>query len=350
MLHNLFSLTFEDFKSLCDEKFINPIHALEFYKRHYKLKKNKSLQFSNEFIHFINKHISQDLPKIHTINKSDDQTVKFLLKLNDDEYIETVLIPFNKKYTICLSTQVGCAMNCSFCFTGKMGLKRNLNTEEIIGQYMVGFQYLKENIHPLSPEPNIVFMGQGEPLHNFEMVKKAISIFLDKNGLSLSQKKITLSTAGYLPGLLRFHELNSVNLALSLHSVKDKLRNELIPINQKYSLQEVLNVLKTIPLLKKQFINIEYLLIKDLNDSDEDAKLLAEKIHSLKAIVNLIPYNPIPNLGYEKPSIDRVENFKKVLVKEHIPTMIRTTKGDEILAACGQLNSRYAKSTSPLPR
>ncbi len=348
--NNLYANNFQDFKNLCETYSQSEIHAKEFYKRFFKLKKNKSMQFSVEFNQFIEKHVTLDLPRIHTISKADDHTIKFLLELIDGELIETVLIPFNKKYSICLSTQVGCGMNCSFCFTGKMGLKRNLLAEEIIGQYMVGFNYLRENIHPLSPEPNIVFMGQGEPLHNFENVKKAISIFLDKDGLSLSNKKITLSTAGYLPGLEKFQELYSVNLAISLHSAKNEIRNELIPINQKYSLEKIMNVLEHIPLQKKQFINFEYLLIKDLNDSEADAELLAELIGAKKIIVNLIPFNPIPGSNYQRPEKKTVEDFKKTLVNNKIHTMIRTTKGEEILAACGQLNSKHASKEAQLKK
>lgn len=184
-------------------------------------------------------------------------------------------------------------------------------------------------------------MGQGEPLHNFDAVKKACEIFLSQHGMSIGIQKITISTAGYIPGLKRWcEEVPGVNLALSLHSPFEEKRNKLIPINKKYPLDEVLTYIDKIPLNKKQFVTYEYILIKDFNDAADDAKKLGAMLAGKSAYINLIPFNPYPGSQYQRPSLDRVEQFKKVLDTFRIPTLIRDAKGDDVLAACGQLNSK----------
>lgn len=184
-------------------------------------------------------------------------------------------------------------------------------------------------------------MGQGEPLHNFDAVKKASEIFLDQHGMSLGVQKITVSTAGYLPGLKRWNEeMPGVNLALSLHSVIDEKRNELIPINQRYPLSEVLAYIDTIPLARKQYIIYEYLLIKDFNDTEMDAHATGELLKNKQAIINLIPFNPFPGSKYQRPADESISQFQKIIESYKLPALIRTTKGDDILAACGQLNTK----------
>jgi 23S rRNA (adenine2503-C2)-methyltransferase len=232
-------------------------------------------------------------------------------------------------------------MNCSFCFTGKQGLKRNLTTSEIVGQFIQAWRWLAKNRPGEERILNIVFMGQGEPLHNFDAVKKACEIFLSKHGASIGVQKITISTAGYIPGLKRWSkEIPGVNLALSLHSPFEEKRNELIPINKKYPLDEVLTYIDKIPLNKKQFITYEYILIKDFNDSLDDAKKLGTMLTGKSAYINLIPFNSFPGSHYKRPNLDKVEKFKEVLDTYKIPTLIRSAKGDDVLAACGQLNSK----------
>ena len=195
-------------------------------------------------------------------------------------------------------------------------------------------------MHEISKEsliPNIVFMGQGEPLHNFEELKKSLEILLDAEGLALGPRQITLSTAGFLPGLIRFNELPKINLALSLHSAFNETRSELIPINTQYPLENLFDVLDSIDLAKRQFITYEYLLIDGLNDQLEDADALFKLLSTRKAIINLIAFNPFPNSQYQRPSTLKVDRFKELLVERNLRVMIRTTKGDDILAACGQL-------------
>jgi len=288
--------------------------------------------------------ISEDfdfsLPKIHHFSESKDKTVKFLIELHDGATVEAVLIPFYRKYSLCLSSQVGCGMNCSFCFTGTQGFKRHLKSHEIVGQFLSACKWLEQNRPDEFKISNLVFMGQGEPLHNFESVKKACEIFLSQHGCSIAAQKITVSTAGYLPGLKKWKtEMPAVNLALSLHSPFKEKRDQLIPINRSFDLEDVLEEIDRIPLSKKQFVTYEYLLIKDFNDGDEDAKQLGEKLKGKRAYINLIPFNPFPGSKYEKPELIKIENFKSVLDTYKIPTLIRTTKGDEVLAACGQLKT-----------
>lgn len=313
------------------------------YRWHYKQSKieqcthNLSLATQK----FIQESFSFNLPTIVDTHFSTDHTVKFLMEMNDQTKVEAVLIPFQNKYTLCLSTQVGCAMKCSFCFTGTQGLKRHLKTEEIIGQFIVANRWLQENRPNDHMLKNIVFMGQGEPLHNFDAVKSACEIFLDQHGTSIGVQKITISTAGYLPGLMRWNEeMPGVNIALSLHSPFTEKRNELIPINQRFPLADVLNYLDHIPLKRKQYIIYEYLLINNFNDADIDAHATGKLLEGKPAIINLIPFNTVPGLHYERPELKKIKNFQKILGSYNLPALIRGTKGDDILAACGQLNTK----------
>ncbi len=295
---------------------------------------------SNKARERIQESFDFSLPNIKTAKESSDGTVKFLIEFEDGASVETVLIPFFKKYTVCLSTQVGCAMNCQFCFTATQGLQRNLKSYEIIGQYIRAWQYLKEKRPGQAIKPNVVFMGQGEPLHNFDELKKALTIMTDTKALELGPRQITLSTVGFLPGLERWNELPPINLALSLHSPFEEERKKLIPINAKYPLKEVLTKLNSLPLKKRQYITLEYLLLKDFNDSEEHAEELSKVLPKGKVIFNIIPFNPWPGSSFKRPDIDTVDRFKKYLVDRKMRTMVRTTKGDDILAACGQLKSK----------
>ena len=295
---------------------------------------------------FVRKFFDFSLPEIELVKESQDKTVKFLMKLHDGLSVEAVLIPFNQKYTICLSSQVGCAMKCSFCYTGTQGLKRNLGTEEIIGQFLKAQEWLSTHRPDDDKILNIVFMGQGEPLHNFDAVKKACEIFLNRHGLCLAPHKITISTAGYLPGLERWKdEMPKVNIAVSLHSTIKEKRDKLIPINQRYPIEDVVRFAESIPEGRTRFVTYEYLLIKDFNDSDYDAHATGKFLAGKNAYVSLIPFNPFPGTEYSRPSMAEVENFKKILDSYKVPTLIRKTKGDEILAACGQLNSKVSEKS-----
>jgi 23S rRNA (adenine2503-C2)-methyltransferase len=340
---SFYDLNYSDLEKVVNKNNLNPSVSAILFNWHYKKKENTQCidNISKSALDFLDSNFDFSLPEIDTVYESNkDRTVKFLFKFNDNHKVETVLIPFNNKYSICLSSQVGCAMNCSFCFTGEQGLKRNLATAEIVGQFIQAWRWLAINRPGEERILNIVFMGQGEPLHNFDAVKKACEIFLCQRGTSIGVQKITISTAGYIPGLKRWsQEIPGVNLALSLHSPFEEKRNELIPINRKYPLDEVLSYIDEIPLQKKQFITYEYILIKDFNDSAEDAEKLGTLLAGKSAYINLIPFNPYPGSNYKSPIFDKVEQFKEVLDTFKIPTLIRGAKGDDVLAACGQLNS-----------
>lgn len=335
---------YSDLEGLLESNALNPKSASLLFRHHYKEKKTTPCDHHNlskAARAFVESSFHFDLPEIDIVHESSDQTVKLLVKLKDNQKVECVLIPFQSKYTICLSTQVGCAMKCSFCFTGTQGLKRNLETSEIMGQFILAWNWLRENRPDDHQLKNIVYMGQGEPLHNFDAVKKATEIFLDQHGMSLGIQKITVSTAGYLPGLKRWNEeMPRVNLALSLHSVIEEKRNKLIPINQRYSLQEVMDYIDTIPLARKQYIIYEYLLIKDFNDTVEDAHATGAFLKGRQAIINLIPFNPFPGSAFQRSTDESILEFQKIIESYNLPALIRTTKGDDILAACGQLNTK----------
>jgi 23S rRNA (adenine2503-C2)-methyltransferase len=299
----------------------------------------KSAQINSFQKEFLISHMKTRPLDLIKVESSDDGTYKFLFKLQDDLKIETVFIPFFKHPTICLSSQVGCSMNCDFCYTGKMGFKRSLTSYEILSQYCEVVSWMKKE-KSLDSIPSIVFMGQGEPLIPFEEVKKSIQWMLHPNGLNLSSRQITVSTVGYLPHLSKFPELGGVNLALSLHSPFDQERSSIIPVNAKWPLKEILQVIDQLPLKKRQYIIFEYLLIKDFNMSDLHIKELTSIIKPRKAILNLIPFNPFPGSQFKRASEIEMINFKTKLVAKKIPVMMRTTKGLDILAACGQLHTK----------
>jgi len=339
---SFYQLTHQQLTQILNEQSFNSSAANLLFNWHYK-KKQSSLcttDLAKETRSYLQESFDFELPQIGQLFESSDKTVKFLFKLKDGNKVETVLIPFNNRYSICLSSQVGCAMKCSFCFTGTQGYKRNLATDEIVGQYLEVYRWLEKERPNDGKIFNIVFMGQGEPLHNFDAVRDACQIFISQAGTSVATQKITISTSGYLPGLKRWiDEMPGVNLALSLHSPIKEKREELIPINKNYPLTEILAYIKEIPLRKKQFIIFEYLLIAGFNDSVEDAHTTAKLLKATGGHVNLIPFNPFPGSLYKRPEDKTILSFQETLDSYGIPTMIRSTKGDDVLAACGQLKT-----------
>ena len=283
-----------------------------------------------------------NLPRILTVKESSDSTTKFLLGFEDGNSVETVLIPGPDRLTVCLSTQVGCAIGCTFCHTATQGLKRHLKPHEIVGQFMVAKKWAQENRQ--TEVTNIVYMGQGEPLHNFENCKTSAEIFMDLKGFGMGQRKITLSTSGLIPQLKRFHEFPPINLAVSLHSAFDDKRTELMPINKNYALDELIETLYSIPLKAYRRITFEYLLIKDFNDTAEDALMLAKLLKRNTSKLNLIPFNEYPGSKYQRPSDEQIHHFRDLMINYGFTCTVRYSKGDDILAACGQLKSQAEKS------
>jgi 23S rRNA (adenine2503-C2)-methyltransferase len=335
---SIYELSLEELKTFLISKDLSADLSTTIFRNLYKNNKHEQ-PIGKKLLSVLEKAFSFDLPTIDTVSKSPDGTVKFLMGFKDGKSVETVLIPFHKRFTVCLSSQVGCAMKCSFCYTGTMGLSRHLKSSEIIGQYIVAANYLDRELGLKTMAPNIVFMGQGEPLHNADEVLNAINVMMEPLGLGMGPRQMTLSTAGYLPGIKKLNNFPKINIALSLHSPFNDIRKELIPINQHFPLEDIFEALDGLDLMKRQFIVYEYLLIDGLNDRLEDADKLEELLGDRKAAINIIPFNPFPGSKYKRPSDEKVELFKEMLVERKLRTMIRTTKGSDILAACGQLKS-----------
>jgi len=266
--------------------------------------------------------------------KSTDGTEKFLLRLADGRQIESVFIPDTPAMTFCISTQVGCAMACAFCLTGKMGLVRNLTAGEIVGQVRV----LVDALDMRDTRFNIVLMGMGEPLHNYDETMQALRMLADEHGLDVSPRRVTLSTVGLLPALERLaKEPLMPNLAISLHAPTDLTRGELVPINKTYGIAEIIAACRKFPLKKRSRITFEYVLLAGVNDSADQARTLAKLLANVKAKVNLIPLNAAPGIPFERPSDQAIDRFAQVLADHHILVSVRKSRGRDIRAACGQL-------------
>jgi len=277
------------------------------------------------------------LEKLERVEAPD--AVKYLFRTQDRHVIETVLIRERDHLTLCVSSQIGCAVGCKFCATALDGLIRNLRTEEIIDQFLQVQQETPERIR------NVVFMGMGEPLANYENVRKAVRIMVSPWGLDLSKRRVTISTSGLVAQIERMAEepfMRELNLAVSLNAPSQRLREDLMPLSRTNSLEELLSVLKRFPLPKYRRITLEYVLIKDVNDSEEEAFNLARLIGRYRGRfkVNLIPYNPDPNLPYERPPLDKVLAFQRVLWEKGISTFVRFSKGGDVFGACGQLRAK----------
>jgi 23S rRNA (adenine2503-C2)-methyltransferase len=283
---------------------------------------------------------------------STDGTHKWLLRLDDAKEVECVHIPESDRGTLCVSSQVGCTLNCRFCHTGTQRLVRNLGPAEIVGQIMLARDHLGE--WPTAERPtiyerelsNIVMMGMGEPLYNFENVSAALKIVMDDAGIAISRRRITLSTAGVVPLIERCGAELGVNLAVSLHAVRNDLRDEIVPINRKYPIEELLAACRDYPGVKNsRRITFEYVMLRDVNDSDADARELVRLIAGIPAKVNLIPFNPWPGAPYDRSTDERIEAFADIVRAAGYPSPVRTPRGEDIMAACGQL-----KSESERPR
>ena len=298
------------------------------------ISKNLRVELSNKFYIW--------RPKISSVQKSDDGTIKWLLKLSDGNEIETVWIPDGERGTLCISSQVGCTLTCKFCHTGTQRLVRNLSSAEIVGQVMLAMDEIKD--WPSASEnrllTSIVLMGMGEPLYNYDNVKKAINIIMDHSGISLSRRRITLSTSGIVPEIQKCGEELGVNLAISLHATNDILRNELVPINKKYDIKQLLDAVRSYATISNsRRVTWEYVMLKGVNDTIEDAKSLVNLIKGIPSKINLIPFNEWPCSPYECSTSQNIKNFAKIVMKAGYASPIRTPRGRDVMAACGQLKS-----------
>ena len=279
--------------------------------------------------------------RLQVVHKSlsQDGTVKFLFDLGEGISIETVLIPELRRLTLCLSTQAGCGLGCAFCATAQMGLKRNLRASEILGQILE----VQRGSHPQRRITNLVLMGMGEPLANYEQTRKAIDIMTDaKRGMGFSPRRITLSTVGLIPQIQRLMEETRVNLAISLHAATDKLRGELMPINRKYPLRDLIECCRSLPIPKRKRITFEYVLLRGINHSQEDAERLSALLQGIRCKINLIPFNPHPGSLFQSPIASEIAAFENCLRKKGLQVNVRQPRGQDIQAACGQLQSEHA--------
>ncbi len=289
-----------------------------------------------------------ELPEVVTRDVSADGTRKYLVRIAGGHEVETVYIPETDRGTLCISSQVGCTLTCSFCHTGTQKLVRNLTPGEIVGQIMLARDDLGE-----WPEPglgtgdngprllsNVVLMGMGEPLYNFEAVRDAMIIAMDREGISLSRRRITLSTSGVVPEIARTADEIGCMLAVSFHATTDETRNKLVPINRRWPIAELLDALREYPKVSNsERITFEYVMLKDVNDSDDDARRLVDLIKGIPAKINLIPFNEWPGAPYERSDWERIEAFAEIVYKAGYASPIRTPRGEDIMAACGQLKS-----------
>ncbi|ABE37947.1 conserved hypothetical protein [Rhodopseudomonas palustris BisB5] len=300
-------------------------------------------------------HFTVDRPEVVAEQISNDGTRKWLLRLpsGDDvqkaHEVECVYIPETDRGTLCVSSQVGCTLNCSFCHTGTQRLVRNLTAGEIIGQVMVARDRLNDWVDRETPNgnrlvTNIVMMGMGEPLYNFEAVRDALLIVTDNEGIGISRRRVTLSTSGVVPNIIRTGEEIGVMLAISLHAVRDELRDELVPLNRKYPLKELLQACRDYPgASNARRITFEYVMLKGVNDSLDDARRLVQLLKGIPAKINLIPFNPWPGSAYECSDWDQIEKFSEYIFNAGYSSPVRTPRGRDILAACGQLKSETEK-------
>lgn len=279
------------------------------------------------------------VPQVIYEKAAADGTYKWLLRLNDGNCIETVYIPEKNRGTLCISSQVGCILNCDFCSTGKQGFNRNLSTAEIISQLWIAVRKLSktngEHDHQVT---NVVMMGMGEPLLNFDNVIPALNLMLDDFGYGLSKRRVTVSTAGVIPAMYDLRKVTDVALAVSLHAPNDELRDKIVPLNKKYPLKDLMaacrDYFKDDP---KRSITMEYVMLAGVNDTPEHARQLIKLLNGVRAKMNLIPFNPFPHADYQRSDMTTISRFRDILMKSGLNTTIRRTRGDDIDAACGQL-------------
>ena len=346
---NLLGLTKAEIKSLLNEINLPNFRASQIWNWIYRsgtVDFKEMTNISKELRSLLSKNFNIWRPKISSTHQSQDGTIKWLLKLDDGNEVETVWIPDEERGTLCISSQVGCTLTCKFCHTGTQRLVRNLSSSEIVGQVMLAMDQLKD--WPSASEnrllTSIVLMGMGEPLFNYENVKKALEIIMDHSGISLSRRRITLSTSGIVPEIKKCGDDLGVNLAISLHATNDNLRNELVPINKKYDIKQLLDAVRSYARISNsRRVTWEYVMLKGVNDTTQDAKNLVKLIKGIPSKINLIPFNEWPCSPYECSEEDSISKFAKIIMKAGYASPIRTPRGRDVMAACGQLKSLSIK-------
>jgi len=339
---NLLDYTSEDLKAFFLERGEKPFRATQIIKWIHQHGVDNFDDMTN-----VSKALREEMasyaeiraPEVAIDDKSADGTHKWLLRLDDGNCIEAVFIPEEGRGTLCISSQVGCALDCTFCSTARQGFNRNLTVGEIIGQLWLAKKILQPNPEDERVITNVVMMGMGEPLLNFEKVVKAMELMLDDNAYGLSKRRVTLSTSGVVPALDRLKDRIEVSLAISLHAPNNALRDKLVPVNKKYPIKELLDSCLRFMEGKanREKITIEYVMLDGVNDSDENAHELSALLKDIPCKVNLIPFNPFPETRYKRSSNNRIHRFRDILENAGLIVMTRKTRGEDIDAACGQL-------------
>jgi 23S rRNA (adenine2503-C2)-methyltransferase len=298
---------------------------------------------SKDFRSLLADHFHIGRLPVETVLTAGDGTRKFLFRLDDGQTVESVLIPERNHYTLCVSSQVGCAQGCRFCVTGQGGLVRNLTSAEIVGQVWE----IRKQISDPEQLTNLVFMGMGEPLANYKHLVAALETLTNSDwGMKFAGRRVTVSTAGLVRRIPDLGRDTRVNLAVSLNAVDDDARNHLMPINRTYPIDALLDACRRFPLLKGRKITFEYILFKDLNDSPAQARQLARLLAPLRAKINLIPFNPYPDSEFQRPDEERIQAFQSILIAKHFTSVVRYSKGLDIMAACGQLRASETNATA----
>ena len=346
---DLLDLSFEQLQDFCSSNELHKFRATQIWRWMYCFGLNSFDNMNNiakSTRTFLNEISVISRPEIIEVQESKDGTIKWLIKLKDNCEVETVFIPQDDRGTVCLSSQVGCTLNCTFCHTGTQALVRNLTSSEIIGQLLLVMDHLDDwpsgkNNRKVT---NVVMMGMGEPLLNYNEVSKAIKVMMSDDGISLSRRRITLSTSGIIPMIEKTGSDLGVNLAISLHAVNDELRDKLVPINKKYNLENLIDACRNYPILSNsRRITWEYVMLKDINDTREDAINLIKLIKGIPSKINLIPFNPWPGSLFQTSTQKNIDIFAKIIMDAGFASPIRKPRGQDIYAACGQLKSETQK-------
>ncbi len=319
-------------------------HQIFIWVYHYKVYDFDSMtNLSKALRAVLKEHFHISLPRIQTKTTSQDGSIKYLFELEDGLTIESVWMPSDERKTLCVSTQVGCRLACAFCMTGTMGLKRNLTSSEILGQQIA----VNKNLNEDNQITNIVLMGMGEPLDNYDATVDAVRLMILPEALKLSSRKVTLSTAGQVDLIKNFQEEDlPVNLAISLNATDDITRGDIMPINKKYPIEVLMECLRNYPLKPSRRLTFEYVMLGGINDRDDDAKRLAKLLHGIPSKVNLIPFNKFAPSEFKPPTEERVHSFQQYLLAKNYTVFIRRNRATDILGACGQL---AAQPLSPTP-
>lgn len=349
---NPLDLSLEEWLQWCQKKGFPPFAGKQIYQWIYQKNELNPLEFTNLSLKMREELVNSFDWELFTVEAhlvSIDKSEKFLLKTVDGLLIEMVLMPYENRLTLCISSQVGCRMGCTFCQTGKMGFKRNLTSGEIIGQILFANRHLR-GAESNQVVTNVVFMGMGEPLDNYDAVVKACAKMIDPNGLALSKSRVTISTSGLVPEINNLGKELPVRLAISLHTALEEERSAMMPINRKYSLKTLKEALLEYPAPARTGITFEYVMIQGKNDTIGHAKALVKYLHGLKASVNLIPINHFPGIEMEPSDAERIRQFQLYLSERSIPAPVRYSRGQDISGGCGQLAAKNKDEIDLDPR